>query len=90
MRKPFFIVSLCCAILFIGGCTNTSVSSVDKFEVREEKKNLIFQEEFTYNDGESDSSEFHRVEDDKAYISLERISANSTTSFLQIRSDISV
>ena len=81
MRKPFFIVSLCCAILFIGGCTNTSVSSVDKFEVQEEKKNLIFQEEFTYNDGESDSSEFHRVEDDKAYISLERISANSTTSF---------
>ena len=81
MRKPFFIASLCCAILFIGGCTNTSVSSVDKFEVREEKKNLIFQEEFTYNDGESDSSEFHRVEDDKAYISLERISANSTTSF---------
>ena len=38
MRKPFFIVSLCCAILFIGGCTNTAVSSVDKFEVREEKK----------------------------------------------------
>ena len=81
MRKPFFIASLCCAILFIGGCTNTSVSSVDKFEVQEEKKNLILQEEFTYNDGESDSSEFHRVEDDKAYISLERISANSTTSF---------
>lgn len=81
MRKPFFIVSLCCAILFIGGCTNTAVSSVDKFEVREEKKNLILQEEFTYNDGESDSSEFHRVEDDKAYISLERISADSTTSF---------
>ena len=50
MRKPVFIASLCCAILFNGACTNTSVSSADKFEVQEEKKNLIFQEEFTYNE----------------------------------------
>ena len=39
MRKHFTVVSLCCTVFFVAGCTNTAVSSVDKFEVREEKKN---------------------------------------------------